>query len=181
YPSLASNLAYAVGASDEQELRTGNRHGGLALAPYNVYPAADGYVAIICNSDDHWKRLLDILGRTDLLLDERFTSMRGRVQHMDELDAELARETVNHGKEALFQMLNAQGVPCGPVRTLREVMSDPHMFARGALLEIDHPQFGRLVVPRTPIRFPGETEATYEPSRPLGADNAAVLGEEESN
>jgi formyl-CoA transferase len=178
YPSLASNLALALGASETQELRTGNRHGGLALAPYNVYPAADGFVAIICNSDDHWRRLLEALGRQDLLNDARFATMRARVQHMDDLDDALGSETVKFDKEVLFQKLNAGGVPCGPVRTLREVMADPHMFARGALLKIDHPELGQMVVPRSAIRFPGEEEADYEPSRPLGADNAAILGRE---
>src|SRR5918993_1218509 len=64
YPALASNLGMFFGPErDTVPPRTGNRHGGLFLAPYNVYRAADGWVAVICVTEEHWRGLLRAMGR----------------------------------------------------------------------------------------------------------------------
>src|SRR5215216_1816431 len=178
YPSLASNLASAFAGADGYVPRTGNRHGGLSVCPYNVYPAADGYIAIICNDNAHWHALAKALGRDDLDADPRFGTMAGRVQHMDFIDGEIARETRKHGRDELFQRLNRNGALCGAVRTLPEVLNDPKLRESGMLREIDHPDYGRLIVPQSAIRFPDQAGQRYEPSRGLGADNEAVFIDE---
>ena len=58
FPTLASNLGMVHNNPDRPLGRTGNRHGGLAVSPYNVYACKDGWFAIICNNDDHWRSLL---------------------------------------------------------------------------------------------------------------------------
>jgi CoA:oxalate CoA-transferase len=57
YPTLASNLGLLHSDGADAVVRTGNRHVRLAVAPYNVYAASDGHVALICNGDDHWRDL----------------------------------------------------------------------------------------------------------------------------
>ena len=82
YASLASTLGMSFGQGWQEAGRTGNRHGGLAESPYNVYPTSDGYMAIICVGEQHWKNLLDAMGRKDLLDDPRFqTSEDARRAH----------------------------------------------------------------------------------------------------
>jgi CoA:oxalate CoA-transferase len=178
YLALASSLGLAMRAGEKFVARTGNRHSGLSVCPYNVYPAADGFIAIICNTNANWQALVNALGRDDLAADPRFASMAGRVAHMDEIDAELARETRKRRRDELFMLLNKAGAICGAVRTLREVIDDPLLHASGLLREIDHPEFGRLVVARSPLRFSDQPGAGYEPSHAVGADNAAVFGAE---
>ena len=64
------------------------------------------------------------------------------------------------------------------MRTLVEVVNDPHLHERGSLKWIDHPEYGRIVVPTTPLRFDGEDAAVpYQPSSRLGADTSAILQE----
>ena len=178
YLSLASSLGLAMRAGDAFVPRTGNRHSGLSVCPYNVYPAADGYVAIICNSNTNWQTLVKVLERDDLGADPRFATMAGRLAHMDEIDAEIARETRKHGRDALFTLLNGAGAICGAVRTLREVISDPLLHRSGLLTEIEHPEYGRLVVARSALRFSDQPDFVYQPSHALGADNDAVFGGE---
>jgi CoA:oxalate CoA-transferase len=178
YPSLASSLGLAMRAGNAFVARTGNRHSGLSVCPYNVYPAADGYVAIICNTNANWQALAKALGRDDLGSDPRFATMAGRIAHMEKVDAEIAGETRCRGRDELFGLLNAAGAICGAVRTLREVIDDPLLHQSGLLRRIDHPEYGELVVFRSALRFFGEAECAYEPSRALGADNAAILGGE---
>ena len=100
-----SACRFGVGWKDAG--RTGNRHGGLAESPYNVYPTSDGYIAIICVGEQHWKNLLDAMGRAELGADPRFENLKTRVAHMDVID-----ELVEQLHQAVQQ--------AGPVRAADE-------------------------------------------------------------
>lgn len=175
YVSLSSSLGLFYDASGRMPMRTGNRHGGLSLCPYNVYPALDGHIAIICNHETHWQGVVRAMGRSDLGQDPRCSSMTERVRHMDFVDGEVARWTARHPKQALFDTLIKERVPCAPVRTLDEVIDDPHLHARRMLERIDHPDFGAITVPRSPLRFAGSPLPELKPSAPLGSHNEAVF------
>jgi len=178
YASLSSSLGMAWGNPDSTlPARTGNRHGGLAESPYNVYPTRDGWIAIICVGDAHWRALTGVMGRPDLAEEPRFASLKLRVAAMDDVDEIVAAWTAEHSKDDAFHLLMAAKVPCAPVRDLKEVMNDPNMHARGALEWQDHPVHGRIVVQQSPLRFAGATRRTLEPSHALGADTEAVLSE----
>ena len=147
YPSLSSSLGLLHGTRGaEGPSRTGNRHGGLAEAPYNVYPTSDGYIAIICVGDVHWRSLLTAMEREDLAADPRFASLKDRVAHVDEIDRVVGGWTAGFAKQELFELLQRRRVPCAPVRELADVVADPHMHERGALQWQDHPELGRIVV-----------------------------------
>lgn len=177
YASLSSNLGLHYSMGNSVPPRTGNRHGGLAEAPYNVYPTADGHIAIICVSEAHWKALLKAMQREDLLGDARFSDLKHRVDHMDEVDALVAEFTGLHSKKALFDLLMAHRVPCAPVRDLDEVVNDEHMHARRALEWVEHPMYGRVCLPNSPMRYDGVEPITLRPSGPLGRDNQEVYGD----
>lgn len=176
YASLSSNLGMHWGdPAGNVAARTGNRHGGLAECPYNVYPTRNGYIAIICVGELHWRALLEAMERPDLADDPRMRSLADRVQHMDEIDALVGSWTATQDTESLFATLMAGRVPCAPVRDLDAVVADPNMHARGALQWIDHPELGRIVVPHSPMRYDGVPLRPLTPSRPAGADTDAVL------
>jgi CoA:oxalate CoA-transferase len=175
YASLSSQLGMCFGLGWQEAQRTGNRHGGLAESPYNVYPTSDGYIAIICVGEQHWKNLLDAMGRQDLRDDPRFGSLKSRVAHIDVVDELVSSFTGRYSKQDLFALLMKHRVPCAPVRTLMEVVNDPHLHQRGMLQWIEHPELGRIAVPSSPMRYAGATPLPHQPSRPLGADNEDVL------
>jgi formyl-CoA transferase len=177
YASLSSNLGLLYASGGGVPMRTGNRHGGLSLCPYNVYPASDGHIAIICNHETHWLNLLQVMERPDLGQDERCAGMSQRVRNMDFVDGEVAAWTVRHPRQELFERLIARRVPSAPVRTLDEVIADPHLHASGLLARIDHPEFGTITVPRSPLRYHGSALAEMRPSPRLGSGNVAVLTE----
>ena len=177
YPSLASSIGMSYGARQDIPERTGNRHGGLSLCPYNVYPTRDGFVAIICNSERHWLNLLDAMNRPELATDPRMSDMRQRVANMDLIDEVIGAWTARMTREQLFSVLVAGRVPSAPVRELREVIDDTHMHHRGMLFEIDHPQYGQITVCRSPINFLGQEQARYRHSPDYASDNARVYGE----
>jgi CoA:oxalate CoA-transferase len=180
YASLSSSLGMHWGTQGQDNPpppRTGNRHGGLAEAPYNVYPTSDGYIAIICVGEVHWRALTKAMGREDLSDDPRYTSLKSRVAAMDEVDALVSGWTATRTKDEVFATLMAHKVACAPVRTLDEVTTDPNMHARGALQWQDHPELGRIVVQHSPLRYAGVPLRDLEPSRALGADTETVLAE----
>jgi formyl-CoA transferase len=178
YPSLASSIGMLHGERDDIPLRTGNRHGGLSLCPYNVYAAKDGYVAIICNNDKHWLSLLEAMGRPELGKDPRMTTMRDRVANMATVDKIITSWTSQMSRDALFERLATHRVPSAPVRDLHEVVADRHMRQRGMLLEITHPHYGEITVCRSPLNYADARQPEYRPSPECGEDNDAIYSSE---
>ncbi|MAM73709.1 CaiB/BaiF CoA-transferase family protein [Tistrella mobilis] len=176
YPSLASNLAF-VFDTGRAPPRTGNRHGAMAEAPYNVYPAADGHVAIIGVNEHHWTALLKAMGREDLIGDPRFDTAADRVRNMEETDRLVGDWTAAHTKAELAGILRRHKVPAAPVRDLVEVVNDPHMHERGMLEHVDHPEFGRVVLPSSPLRFHGAEPVVRQPSPRLSEHDAEILAD----
>lgn len=176
YASLSSNLGMHWFTQGQAALaRTGNRHGGLAESPYNVYPTADGWIALICVGDAHWQLLTQVMERPDLAADPRLKTLKLRVEHMDLVDETISQWTVTQNTQPLFEKLIEASVPAAPVRDLEQVMNDPNMHARGALIRIEHPDYGPIVVQRSPMQYDGVPHRQLEPSHRLGADTRRVL------
>jgi CoA:oxalate CoA-transferase len=176
YPSLMSSLGlfFASGGS-ELPMRTGNRHAGLAEAPYNVYPARHGHVAIICVTDAHWRSLADLIGRPELGEEPGYATRSERVIKIDEIDLLVTAFTQQHERDPLCELLRENRVPCAPVRDLGEVVADPHLHARGMLQEIEHPDAGKITVPHSPLRYSVHEQMPLIPSPRLGEHNEEVF------
>jgi CoA:oxalate CoA-transferase len=176
YCSLASNLGMLNARGDAAPERTGNRHGGLGVSPYNVYPTLDGYVVLNAPGDHHFRSILDVMGRSDLKEDPRFLTRSARVANFQAVDELIESWTKTLMKDEVARRMLAAKVPCAPVRNLREVMNDENMHARGSLQWIDHPTLGRVVLPHSPFVFEGTERRPLEPSLPLGGSNDDVFG-----
>jgi crotonobetainyl-CoA:carnitine CoA-transferase CaiB-like acyl-CoA transferase len=175
YASMASNIGMHFASGGKGPTRTGNRHGGLGISPYNVYTASDGYIVLNAPGDHHFRAILKVMGRSDLDDDPRFVSRSSRVGHMLEVDALIEHWTQDRKRDEIARAMQLAGVPCAPVRELGEVMQDENMHERGSLQHVDHPQLGDVVLPHSPMRYEGSAMAPIRPSRPLGADTHAVL------
>jgi len=177
YASMASNLGMLHARGAEAPSRTGNRHGGLGISPYNVYRTTDGYVVINAPGDVHFRSILDVMGRRDLRDDARFSTRSARVTNMLAVDELLEAWTSLHAKDEVAGALLAVSVPCAPVRELSEVIVDQNMHERGSLQWFDHPELGRVVLPHSPLRFEGSPLMPLQASAALGADNRRVFGD----
>jgi CoA:oxalate CoA-transferase len=175
FPTLASNLS--SWHRDGVAPRTGNGHGGGALVPYNVYPTADGHVALIVLTDRQWRSLCVAMGEPGLADDERFRSNGRRYHRSDEVDRLITAWTATRPRGEIVDALTRARVPVAAVRDVGEVIDDPHLHQRGAVQRLDHPQIGPVVVPHSPLRFRDTPLLPLEPAPALGADNDAVYGE----
>ena len=175
YFALSSNLGMVFTGEPNIPARTGNRHGALIVCPYNVYPAKDGFVAIIVNHDEHWRKLCTAMNRCDLIEDAAYKNNASRIQRIQTVDDLVGAWTQNLSRKTIFDQLIESGVPCAPVRDLNEVMHDPHLQERGSLTWVDHPEYGHMPLPASPLRFNGEASRPQTPSSPLGADKEELL------
>jgi len=156
--------------------RTGNRHAGLSMAPYNVYPCVDGHIAIICVANRHWRSLLAAIGRDEVLDDARLRGHPGRSEHMDEVDALITAWSETLPKFEAAEILQQAHVPAAAVRTLDEVTRDQKDIDRRAIQWINHPDLGDIPLHASPIRWHDSELVELVANRPLGADNDTVLG-----
>ncbi len=172
-------LASALGqwAQTGATLRTGNRHAGLGLAPYNVYRCADGHVALIAVTDRHWRSVLDVIERSDLRRDERYRRHADRATAMEEVDGLVESWTSSRPRAEVVAALQRAHVPAAAVRMVDEVVRDPDQHRRRALQWLDHPDLGTIPAPHSPIRWHGSDLVELEASPTLGADNARVFTE----
>jgi formyl-CoA transferase len=177
YPALASVLGAIY--NDPTRVvpeRTGNRHSGLAVAPYNVYRASDGHIAIMSASERHAVGVMELAGGADLATDPRFADRHARVEHMDELDAVIEAWTARQDRWSLVRLLADNGVPSAPVLTVHEVAQDPHLRERGMIREVEHPVRGIVPVPGSAIRL-SETTVAVRPAPALGNATTDILSE----
>jgi len=176
YASLASNLGMLHARGEQAPARTGNRHGGLGVAPYNVYKTSDGYVVLNAPGDHHFRAILDVMGRADLKDDPRLATRTSRVQNVQLVDDTIESWTIRHTKDEIAEMMLPAKVPCAPVRRLSEVMVDRNMHERGSLQWVNHPELGKVVLMHSPLVFEGTPRREIEASLPLGASNDEIYG-----
>ena len=129
-----------------------------SIVPFQAFPVADGWITVGCPKPKFWERFAAVIGREDLLEDERFADFAGRDRHRDELlpilRAALRERTMDEWLEALADA----GVPAGPVYDVPAALEDPHVEARGDLVEIEHPRFGTVRQLASPLRLSGDGE-----------------------
>ncbi|MEE9279127.1 MAG: CoA transferase [Myxococcota bacterium] len=156
--------------------RSGNQPAGRASAPYNVYPTTDGHIAIICVTEEHWTRLLDLMGRRDLANDPRFATRADRGKHAEQVDQVIADWSKGVTRAEAERLARQHRIPLAPVRDLDEVRNDRHMHERGMLRWVEHRDMGRVVLPNSPLRFPDVGQLPLEPFPRLGEHNAEIYG-----
>ena len=162
----------------ERELpsRSGNRF--LRFAPWNTYAARDGYIVLCSGQQAHFAALCKLMGRPQLIEDERFSTMARRIEHVDEIDDQIGRWVALHDRVDLITKCQAAGVVCGPVNELVDVVNDPGIAARGMVKPLLHPVFGAIAnagAPEYPVRF-GSTPVEFTEAAPaLGQHTQAVL------
>ncbi len=152
--------------------------GHPSLVPFQIFEAADGWLVIGCAKEKFWRRLTEVLGRPELADDERFVDFAARYANKDELLETLREVFRTRPASEWLEMLEAAGVPSGPIQDVPAALSDPHTLARGVLAETEHPHHGTIRQPVTPVRV-GEhpTADSLSPGPALGADAPYVLKE----
>ena len=176
--SMVANLAYLAShyfQTGEQPLRTGNDHS--LVAPYGLFDASDGQVAIAPSNDQVYHKLLDALGLPELKSHPDFLTNRDRFTRRQQINAIVNEKIGERPIGHWVAVLNAAGVPCGRVMGLKEVFDDPQIRHQQMKITIDHPQHGPLDVLGFPIKFSDDPCRVHRPPPVLGADTDAILAD----
>ena len=163
-------------ATGENPARLGNQHPNIV--PYQVFPTQDGYMVLSVGNDPTFKRFCEAFDLTHLLADERFATNAARVANRQFVTDTLTPVMQTHPTTWWVDRLEELKIGCGPINTLKQVFADPHVQARGVVVEMPHaslPQGGTVKVIANPVRL-SETPADYRlPPPVLGQHTDEVL------
>jgi crotonobetainyl-CoA:carnitine CoA-transferase CaiB-like acyl-CoA transferase len=145
--------------SDFSPTRT-NHSAHPSLVPFQAFQTRDAWIVVGCAKEKFWIRLVTAIGRPELANDARFSTFADRRRHAAELLPML--ETVFESRTAgeWLGLLARAGVPCSPVNTVPEALSDEQTIARGMIVETEHPRFGTIRQMRSPVRV-GAAQPDY--------------------
>jgi crotonobetainyl-CoA:carnitine CoA-transferase CaiB-like acyl-CoA transferase len=173
---VAALLSYQAGiffATGEAPPRMGNRH--PTIVPYETFEASDGEFVVAVGNDEQFKRFCATAGLDGLASDARFATNRDRVTNYGVLRPILGEALRRRPRHEWIDSLTAAGVPCGSVRDVREVLTDPHLEARKMVEAVEHARAGSLRVLGVPIKL-SDTAGTVRTAPPtLGQHTAQVL------
>jgi CoA:oxalate CoA-transferase len=150
------------------------------LAPFGIYQASDGYIALCALTDSFAQNLFKAMERPELAVDERFRSRDQRVRHDRELNALVAEWMGSLTQAELLARLDAVGVPAAEVRHPQDAVRDPLVTARGETVPLAHPEYGLVedvYGTGIPIHFSGATVGFDQPPPKPGEHNQMVYGE----
>jgi crotonobetainyl-CoA:carnitine CoA-transferase CaiB-like acyl-CoA transferase len=176
--ATAALLTYQAGnyfTTGETPKRLGNRH--PTIVPYEVFDTSDGELVIAVGNDPLWARFCEAAALHELRDDERFATNRGRVAHYDELKPTLDAVFKTRTRDEWLEMLRRAGVPCGSVRDIAEVLTDPQLKERTMVAELHHPTVGPINVVGSPIKLSQTPPAIRTPPPTLGEHRDAILNE----
>ena len=153
----------------------GNRH--AYRAPQGCYPCTgdDHWITISVDTDEEFAGLCRVMGRDDLIADERFADSLSRYKHQDALEEAIAAWSATQDHIEAFHALQQAGVPAGPVLRAGEVYDDPHLQARDDFQVVTHPVAGTYTHYKSPIHHMSGTPLPIRKyAAPLGEDNEYV-------
>ncbi len=122
-----------------------------SLVPFQLFRTKDSWVVVGCAKEKFWQRLTEVVGHPEWAGPGDYQSFAARALHREALVAELAEIFVTRTTDEWLEALYAAAIPCGPVNTVAEALTEPHTLERGLIVETDHPQFGRVRMPRTAV------------------------------
>lgn len=169
---LGSNYVNA----GEEPRRIGNAH--ASIVPYQVFRAQNKYIIVCVGSEALWSRFCRALNVEETIgRDERFLNNRLRNQYREELISKLQEILSKKPAEEWLSAFRAQEIPCGPINSAAEALTDPQAVDRGMIVEIEHPLIGVARSIGNPIHM-SATAVTYRRHPPrLGEHSDEILRE----
>lgn len=177
--SMLDSMISAMGSSFAYFLGSGitPRPLGTAFAtivPYAAFPAKDRDITIAVASDKLWSSFCAAMGKPEWAADPRYSTNALRVKNRGDLEPAIVDILRTKTAAEWVHILRTHGIPCTPVRNLREVMDDPQTEAREMFPQLQHPTAGKIRVTGVPVKF-SETPGRVEFPAPLQAQHTREI------
>ena len=171
--AMMANMATNYLASEQVPQRWGNAHPNIV--PYQTFATSDGHIIIAAGNDRQFQKLVMAGEHADLANDPRFATNPLRVQHRDLLVPLLCEMVAKKSRAQWITLLEAAGVPCGPINNLDEVFDNPQVVARGLRIDLPHPSGATARLVGSPMRM-SATPPSYPCAPPtLGQQTTQIL------
>lgn len=155
--------------------QSGNDH--PTSSPTGVFATSDGFINIAAMGTEMYVRLANVLGLPELIDDPRFNSMQLRAKNRAELNAAINARTKQESTEFWIDLLNKEGVPCGPIKNVQQTMEDPQVMHLGMAKKLTHPKLGEISVVNQPVIMSRSKRDVFTPAPDRGAHNKEVYAE----
>jgi len=162
-------------ATGESPGPSGSAH--ILSAPYQAFHARDGWLTIGGANQSNWQRLARVLGAPQWLEDSRFLTNADRMKHLDALVALMNERLAAKTVREWIELLEREGVPCGPINSIAQMLADPQTLAREMVVELEHPKAGRTRALGLPIKLSATPGRVTRPAPTLGQHTREVLAE----
>jgi crotonobetainyl-CoA:carnitine CoA-transferase CaiB-like acyl-CoA transferase len=151
-------------------------YGRLLSHDRRPYPTKDGYVCALVYSDGQWRRFFEAIGELEVFSgDPRFTTITSRSKHIDEIYAMVTAYMTQRTTAEWVALLSAIDIPVEPLRTIEQLVDDPHLTAKGFFQTQLHPTEGPLRMPGVPTVFSKSPAAVGGPAPRLGEHSRGIL------
>ena len=150
----------------------GNAH--FVHVPYNSFTTKNGFVVIAVITDAFWQGLLNIVD-IDNLRKEEFESSAGRLENQKFIESELNKKLSTETSEHWIKALNSAKVPCAPINSFSQALSDEQVIHRNMIVEVEHPDGGKVKMPGNPIKLSYTDEDSFSPPPHLGQHTKETL------
>jgi crotonobetainyl-CoA:carnitine CoA-transferase CaiB-like acyl-CoA transferase len=162
-------------ATGEVFPRMGHAH--PQFVPFQAFEAKDGWIYLAVFHDALFEKLCRQIERPDLVMDGRFTTGPGRVEHRETLVAELAAVFARESVANWVEQLGGAGVPCAPINEMDAVFADPQVVHNGMVVTVEHPTAGPVRTLANPVRLSATPASVRLPPPLLGQHTREILGE----
>lgn len=153
----------------------GNRH--PSITPFASFTAKDGHIIVGAGNDRLWEKLCNVLGRPDLVKDERFSDNGKRTTNVKELTPILNSIFVNKTIDEWLAVLEKAELPCAPINTVDRVLNDPQIKARDMIVELEHPVAGHQRMAGVPVKMSATPGDVHSSAPLLGQHTEEILKE----
>jgi formyl-CoA transferase len=171
--AMLANVGSNFLSSGQAPARWGNAHPNIV--PYQTFATSDGHIIVAVGNDSQYVKFVEAGGRPDLANDARFATNPMRVRHRDVLVPLLAEMVTTKTRQQWIDLLEAGGVPCGPINKLDDVFDDPQVRARGMQIDLPHPSAGKVKLVRSPMNLAATPAHCELPPPLLGQHTDEVL------
>jgi crotonobetainyl-CoA:carnitine CoA-transferase CaiB-like acyl-CoA transferase len=173
YSMLTYLAAWSLNRGFTPMRYTGSAH--QTLVPVQTFRTQDGYITIFCGKERFWEELCKAFEMPKLAQEPRFATFEKRFQNRDEVVEAIQKQFLERTTSAWVDLLKGK-VPCAPVRSLAEALSESGLVESGTIIEVAHPKFGLVREVNTPVRFEGRRKQ-HSCAPPVGEDTSFVLRE----
>ncbi len=171
--AMLENAIVRYGVTGQIPEPMGARH--PSITPFAAYQTNDGYIVIAAGNDDLWKTLCTALGAKSLLIDWRYISNAIRSEHWAELQTDLEEILIAKDTAEWITILEAAGVPCGPINNVAQALADPQVRARNMVVETAFENGDPLEVAGAPIKMSGYNDSPTRARAPRLDEHRAAL------